>query len=98
MPTYDYVCEGCEHTFEEFQGINEEHLSKCPECGEPRLVRQIGTGGAVLFKGSGFYTTDYRSDSYNSAKSADEKAPGKSETPPKKDTPGSGKTGNGNGD
>lgn len=75
MPTYDYECQACGHTFEEFQGINDKHLKKCPECKRMKLQRLIGTGGAVLFKGSGFYTTDYRSDSYKSDKKAAEAKP-----------------------
>ncbi len=72
MPTYDYVCEACEHTFEEFQSMSEEPLKKCPKCGKKKLRRLFGTGAAILFKGSGFYQTDYRSDSYKSAAKADE--------------------------
>lgn len=64
MPTYDYRCSACEHTFEAFQSIKARPLRKCPQCGKDRLERLIGSGGAVLFKGSGFYQTDYRSESY----------------------------------
>ena len=64
MPTYDYVCDGCGHAFEEMQSFSAEILTKCPECGEEKLRRLFGTGAAILFKGSGFYETDYRSDSY----------------------------------
>jgi putative FmdB family regulatory protein len=60
MPTYDYVCDRCGHAFEHFQGINEPLLRKCPQCGKPALRRLIGTGAGVLFKGSGFYETDYK--------------------------------------
>jgi putative FmdB family regulatory protein len=74
MPTYDYVCEACEHTFEEFQSFSEKVLKKCPQCGKLKLRRLIGTGAAVVFKGSGFYQTDYRSDSYKSAEKADKEA------------------------
>ena len=74
MPTYDYQCQVCNHTFEAFQAMSEDLLKKCPECGKKKLVRLIGTGGAVLFKGAGFYTTDYRSDSYKSAATADKPA------------------------
>ncbi len=66
MPTYDYECDNCGHTFELFQGINEAHKKKCPECKKMKLRRLFGTGAALLFKGSGFYETDYRSDSYKS--------------------------------
>ena len=64
MPTYDYLCDGCQHTFELFQGISDKVKRKCPKCGKPKLRRLIGTGGGILFKGSGFYITDYRSRSY----------------------------------
>lgn len=67
MPTYEYRCEACNHTFEEFQSMFEEPLQKCPQCGKKRLRRLIGAGAAVLFKGSGFYQTDYRSEAYKAA-------------------------------
>ena len=71
MPTYDYQCDACDHLFELYQGINDPKKRKCPECGKLKLRRLLGTGAAVVFKGSGFYQTDYRSDSYNKAKAAD---------------------------
>lgn len=74
MPTYDYQCDACDHLFELFQGINDPIKRKCPECGRFKLKRLFGTGAAILFKGSGFYETDYRSDSYKQAASADKKA------------------------
>ena len=74
MPTYEYECEACGHHFEEFQSMSEEPLTKCPKCGKKKLRRLFGTGAAVLFKGSGFYETDYRSDSYKSAAKADKEA------------------------
>jgi len=64
MPTYDYLCKGCGHRFEELQSFSEEPLTKCPACKKKKLERLFGTGAAVLFKGSGFYETDYRSESY----------------------------------
>ncbi len=73
MPTYDYRCEACGHEFEHFQSMTDKVKRKCPECGELTLKRLIGTGGAVIFKGSGFYQTDYRSDSYKKAAEADKK-------------------------
>ncbi len=79
MPTYDYVCNSCEHAFELFQAMSARVKRKCPECGERSLERLIGTGSAVIFKGSGFYETDYRSDSYKKAAEADGKA-GKADT------------------
>lgn len=74
MPTYDYQCDACGHEFEQFQSITAKPLKKCPECGKPKLKRLIGTGAGVIFKGSGFYETDYRSDSYKKAKKEAEKA------------------------
>jgi putative FmdB family regulatory protein len=71
MPTYDYECGACDHRFEEFQSISAEPLTKCPKCKKKKLKRLIGAGAAVVFKGSGFYQTDYRSDSYTKAASAD---------------------------
>jgi len=73
MPTYDYECGACGHTLEVFQGINDPVLKKCPECGKNKLSRLFGTGAAIVFKGSGFYQTDYRSDSYKKAAQADKK-------------------------
>ena len=74
MPTYDYECGACDHTFEVFQSINDPVKRKCPECGKSKLKRLFGTGAAVVFKGSGFYQTDYRSDSYKKAAKEDSKA------------------------
>lgn len=74
MPTYDYECDACGHKFEHFQGINDEVLKKCPECKKRKLRRLLGMGAAVVFKGSGFYQTDYRSESYKKAKAAEKPA------------------------
>lgn len=71
MPTYEYRCGSCKHEFEQYQSIKDSPLRKCPECGKNALERLIGTGGAILFKGSGFYQTDYRSESYKAAAKAD---------------------------
>jgi putative FmdB family regulatory protein len=78
MPTYDYVCDACGHEFELFQSITEPVKRKCPECSKPKLRRLIGTGAAIMFKGSGFYKTDYRSESYKKQAEAD-KSHGSSE-------------------
>ncbi len=67
MPTYEYVCDQCGHAFEEFQSITAKPLRKCPACRKSALRRLIGTGAGILFKGSGFYQTDYRTDSYKKA-------------------------------
>mgnify|MGYP001599447336 CR=1 FL=1 len=74
MPTYEYVCSACAHHVEYFQPMSEAPKKKCPECKKSKLVRQIGAGAGILFKGSGFYQTDYRSDSYKKAQSADKPA------------------------
>jgi putative FmdB family regulatory protein len=74
MPTYDYVCDACEHAFELYQSIKDEPKKQCPECGKKKLRRLIGGGAAIVFKGSGFYTTDYRSESYKKAAAADKSA------------------------
>ena len=73
MPTYDYECDACGHTMELFQGINDPIKKKCPDCGKNKLKRLFGTGAAIVFKGSGFYQTDYRSDGYKKAAEADNK-------------------------
>jgi putative FmdB family regulatory protein len=73
MPTYDYVCDGCKHTFELFQSIKDDAKKKCPKCKKSKLRRLIGAGAAIMFKGSGFYKTDYRSDSYKKSAAADSK-------------------------
>jgi len=74
MPTYEYQCDACNHNFDEFQSMSEEQLKKCPKCGKRKLRRLFGGGAAILFKGSGFYETDYRSESYKSAAKSDEAA------------------------
>jgi putative FmdB family regulatory protein len=74
MPTYEYECDACQHHFEEFQSIKSEALKKCPKCKKNKLQRLIGPGAALLFKGDGFYITDYRSDSYKAAAKKDQDA------------------------
>jgi len=86
MPTYDYLCDSCGHKFEKFQSITARPLRKCPKCGGKQLKRLIGTGAGIIFKGSGFYETDYRSESYKEAKKKEEKPA--AETKDKKDTKG----------
>ena len=71
MPTYDYKCEACGHTFEKFQSITSSPLRKCPKCGKLKVRRLLGTGAGMIFKGSGFYITDYRSESYKAAAKAE---------------------------
>jgi putative FmdB family regulatory protein len=91
MPTYEYRCSACKHQFEELQSFSEAPLKKCPQCGKKKLERLFGTGAAVLFKGSGFYQTDYRSDSYKSAAKAEQEA--SKSAPPASSDSGSGKGG-----
>ncbi|MBL9030928.1 MAG: zinc ribbon domain-containing protein [Phycisphaerae bacterium] len=80
MPTYEYVCRACAHEFEVFQSMTEAPKRTCPACGKRTLERKIGTGAAVLFKGSGFYQTDYRSESYKKAAEAESKPAGESKS------------------
>lgn len=92
MPTYDYQCDACDHEFELFQSISEPVKRKCPECGKLKLRRLFGTGAAVMFKGSGFYETDYRSDSYKKAAEKDKKSSESSSGESKKDKKDSSKS------
>ncbi|MGA3065248.1 MAG: FmdB family zinc ribbon protein [Tepidisphaeraceae bacterium] len=64
MPTYEYKCGACGNEFEKYQSITSSPIRKCPKCGKSRVKRLIGTGAGVIFKGAGFYQTDYRSESY----------------------------------
>lgn len=75
MPTYDYECQDCGHQFEAKQSMKDPHLTECPrpEC-KGKVKRKIGLGSGLIFKGSGFYITDYRSDSYKAAAKADSAA------------------------
>jgi len=75
MPTYAYKCDNCGHGFELFQSITAKPVKKCPECKRLKLRRLIGTGAGIIFKGSGFYETDYRSDGYKKAAEKDKKTP-----------------------
>ncbi len=93
MPTYDYVCDACGHAYELFQSMTDSVKKTCPKCGKKKLRRLIGAGSAIMFKGSGFYKTDYRSESYKKGAAADSAASGsaktegsKSEGSPKKTT------------
>jgi putative FmdB family regulatory protein len=92
MPTYDYRCKKCQHAWEEFQSIKAPPSKKCPECGKSAAERQISAGAGIIFRGSGFYLTDYRSDSYKKAAAADSgnsapKTESKSDSGPKADKP-----------
>jgi len=74
MPTYEYRCSGCGREFEEFQSITSKPIRKCPSCGKNKVDRLIGSGAGLIFKGSGFYQTDYRSESYQKAAKAETEA------------------------
>ena len=87
MPTYDYQCKKCKHEFEAFQSITAKALSRCPKC-RGKVERLIGRGAGILFKGSGFYQTDYRSSQYKESAKKDKPSGGDSKgakpaTPPK---------------
>ena len=73
MPTYDYICDSCGCSFERFQSITAKSLRLCPKCGKRKLKRLIGAGTGVIFKGSGFYQTDYRSEGYKKAEEGEKK-------------------------
>ncbi len=79
MPTYEYRCEKCGHEFEEFQSITAKPIKKCPKCGKLSVKRLISAGVGIIFRGSGFYETDYRSDQYKQAAKKESEA-GKPET------------------
>lgn len=91
MPTYGYVCSNCGYEFEHFQSITAKPLRRCPRCEKNSLKRLIGTGAGVIFKGSGFYATDYRSKSYREAekkeKSSGDKKPETKKTESKDSKP-----------
>ena len=89
MPTYDYVCEACGHREEIFQSMSENAKRTCTKCKAKKFKRLIGTGAGVIFKGSGFYQTDYRSDSYKAEAKKDTDSGDSSEKP----TSGSGPDG-----
>jgi len=80
MPTYDYECTACKHTWDEFQSMSAKPSKKCPKCGKAKANRKIGAGAGIIFKGSGFYQTDYRSDSYKKSADADSKSQSSSDS------------------
>lgn len=86
MPTYDYECQACDHRFEKFQRITARRVRKCPQCGRRKVRRLIGTGAGIIFKGSGFYQTDYRSESYKKAAEKDKPAESKPKDSPKSES------------
>ncbi len=80
MPTYEYVCTQCDHELEAFQSMKDEPLKKCPACKKPKLKRKVGGGAGLIFKGSGFYITDYKKKSGGGPEGA--KSSSKSEAKP----------------
>lgn len=82
MPTYEYECKNCDKVFDMFQSMSEKPLKKCPDCGK-KVTRLISGGAGVIFKGSGFYATDYRSSDYkNKAKAENTPCCAASKDPP----------------
>ncbi|HEY8746662.1 MAG TPA: FmdB family zinc ribbon protein [Tepidisphaeraceae bacterium] len=71
MPTYEYKCSACGHKFEKFHSMTASPIRKCPKCAKNKVKRLIGTGAGLIFKGSGFYITDYRSEGYKESAKAD---------------------------
>ena len=91
MPTYEYECQKCEHHFEVFQSIKDARRKTCPKCGG-RVKRLVGTGSGLLFKGSGFYATDYRKASYKEAAKKDSAGSSTTSSSEKSKPSGSGTT------
>ena len=87
MPTYDYRCDHCGHRWDKFQSMSAEPLTTCPNCQHETAKRLIGTGAGIIFKGGGFYETDYRSDSYakDAKKDTGDTKPDKSDSDKKAD-------------
>ncbi len=86
MPTYEYSCENCGERLEKFQSIKARPIRKCPKCGKQTLKRLIGSGAGIIFKGSGFYQTDYRSESYKTAAKNEKSTPAPAKTETKTET------------
>ncbi len=86
MPTYDYVCTRCGHAFEEFQKMTDTPLTECPSCHDQTLKRMIGTGAGMIFKGSGFYLTDYKNKGQSATSRSVSKSASSASPPEKGDT------------
>ena len=86
MPTYEYKCDACGHAFEKFQSMSSPTVKKCPVCGKLKVKRLLGTGAGLIFKGSGFYITDYRSESYKSGEKGEKPASTETKSDPKSET------------
>ncbi|MBN2581465.1 MAG: zinc ribbon domain-containing protein [Planctomycetes bacterium] len=97
MPTYEYECEACGHRLEEFQSMTAKPLKTCPECKKRKLKRLIGTGAGLIFRGSGFYITDYRSGDYKKQASAEKSSASSSSSESKSESKSSGGSGGASG-
>ena len=91
MPTYEYKCDACGHQFERFQSIMAPPVKRCPECGKAKVRRLFSVGAGLIFKGSGFYTTDYRDKSYTDQAKADSSGGADSKSETKSETTGDAK-------
>ncbi len=96
MPTYEYECTACGATFERFQSITENPIRKCPKCGRMKARRLLGAGAGIIFRGSGFYQTDYRSADYKAKAKAEAEAGGDGKDSGSKDAKAKDSSGNGN--
>jgi len=94
MPLYEYTCENCSFNFEELQKISDPPLITCPQCGKDKLKRLIGTG-ALIFKGSGFYITDYKNKPAEKTSTSEKKSSGNKSESQKKDSPSASKDNSG---
>jgi putative FmdB family regulatory protein len=94
MPTYEYKCTACGHAFEQFQSITAAPVKRCPHCGKSKVKRLVSTGAGLIFKGSGFYITDYRDSAYTDKAKAESGGETKSDAAPAGDAkPADGKSG-----
>ena len=94
MPTYDYICKKCGHEFEEFHSISDDPVRVCPECGQISVERKISGGSGLIFKGSGFYITDYSNGKSSAANSKGDSESKNSNSSPKSDKKSAKKTKN----
>jgi len=85
MPTYQYECDACDNAFEIFQSMLDKRLKKCPKCHRNRLHRLIGAGSGIIFKGSGFYETDYKRKAAPASESSGSKGKSVKDSKPKSD-------------
>lgn len=99
MPTYEYACPKCGHQFEQFQSMRDEPLKKCPKCGKTGLKRLVGGGAGLIFKGSGFYITDYKNKSGGKSEGGESKSSGSksADSKPAGDSKSSSSSGGGSG-